>query len=449
MSATTNPTDLLAWQEERTRLMRRGVLIGYLIAIVTYCGGITLSSFNSPDYHSWFVLGVWTPAIITTPLLLAWRLGWAKLMVPAHALPISLYLGCALQLYGLADKETAMVVILSNIPSFIVTSMVLFWPGRDALIGLACAVIFNTVVILGFTTPPYASSYNMFYLVLPIGLASIFLSEYRYNTTKKFFFITRDLNKKNQNITDSIRYAKRIQRAILPPASKIQEHLPESVIFYQPKDIVSGDFYWYHQAKDATYLAVVDCTGHGVPGAFMSLIGFNGLNMLVEEKQLDDPAEILTGLDRYVGSMLQQNQVDQSLRDGMDMILCRIDSAKREVQFSGAHLPLWVVRKGKLEEHKGARFPIGDQQIKNKTFSTSTISLEHGDTVYLSSDGFADQFGGPENKKYYKKRFKAYLEKLAATDIAQQESAIQHEFNSWLGDGPQMDDVTVAGFRLV
>ncbi len=254
---------------------------------------------------------------------------------------------------------------------------------------------------------------------------------------------------KNKDITDSISYARKIQHAILPPDALIRRYLPQSFILYLTKDIVSGDFYWYAHIKGISIIAAVDCTGHGVPGAFMSLIGYNILNRIVNERKITDPKEILTELNKGVLEVLYKNESESN--DGMDIAICRIDHASRTVDYAGAMRPLWIVNKGVLTEIKGDKFPIGTKQADREdtiAYSTHTIHAAEDDTFYIFTDGYADQFGGTNNKKFSTRRFKELIVKNNPESFAMQENNIKLEHNQWKGNNEQIDDILVIGFKL-
>jgi len=209
---------------------------------------------------------------------------------------------------------------------------------------------------------------------------------------------------------DSIYYARRIQTAILPSFALLNSKLKNYFIFYMPKDIVSGDFYWMAEAENKVMIAAVDCTGHGVPGAFMSIVGFNQLNNAVQVKQARKASDILDELNKGVINTLNENTGDSSIKDGMDMTLCVFDFQAKKVDFAGANNPIILIRDNTPVKYKGDRFPIG-AFVDNKivSFTNNEINIEKGDIIYLFSDGYADQFGGPDNKKFFIKRFEDLL----------------------------------------
>lgn len=248
-----------------------------------------------------------------------------------------------------------------------------------------------------------------------------------------------------QDVTDSIRYAKRIQNSILPAESYVRTLLPESCIYYQPKDIVSGDFYWIKEKNGKVVVAAVDCTGHGVPGAFMSLIGSNILNILISEMGILDPATILTELHQRVIVALQKDFSDIKAHDGMDVSLIVIDKAAMNIQFSGAVRPLFHIRGQNLYEIKGDRYGIGSE---NPSFTTIDIKYEKGDAFYLTSDGYADQFGGAQGKKFMTKKFKELLLQMQTISMSEQRDILRQTIRDWRGNLDQIDDQLVIGVKL-
>lgn len=276
-----------------------------------------------------------------------------------------------------------------------------------------------------------------------------------------------EISRQKKEITDSIDYAQTIQRAILPPEKLLEKHLPDSFVLFKPKDVVSGDFYWTIRTEgegqvtkgegnnkpspvtrhsSLVYFAAVDCTGHGVPGAFMSIIGHNSLNRTVKDLQLTHPAEILDKLVELVTEALRaENQGE--VKDGMDLALCCLDENAMKLEYAGAYNPLLIVRKGELIEYKADRQPIGAFE-KRKPYTNHTIELEKGDCIYIFSDGVADQFGGPKGKKFGSKRLKELLLSVAQLPAKEQHEKINSEFTKWQGKEEQTDDVTLIGVRV-
>jgi PAS domain S-box-containing protein len=262
--------------------------------------------------------------------------------------------------------------------------------------------------------------------------------------------LVTELEKKNKDITASIEYAQRIQEAILPSDKLLGKGFLEHFVLYMPKDIVSGDFYWYAEKNEHSLIAAVDCTGHGVPGAFMSIIGSSNLNKIVIEQGITDPATILTELDKEVTQILKQREGNSQSRDGMDIALCSLNIFEKKLTFAGAMRPMYLFQKGELLEFKGSPFPIGGsfKFKKEKTYTTYEMYLDEGDTLYIFSDGFPDQCGGPENRKYMSKQFKEFLLRLQPQNLETQQELIHQEFLNWKGNYKQMDDVLVIGLRF-
>ena len=266
---------------------------------------------------------------------------------------------------------------------------------------------------------------------------------------KKMKEVNRIIEEKNKDLTDSINYARMIQEAIFPPQSMVKRILPNSFIFYRPKEIVSGDFYWLDEINDRIYLAAVDCTGHGVPGAFMSIVGQNLLNDAVREHKLTKPSEILDWINLGLNKTLRQSSDTNSLRDGMDIAFCCIDKTDQTIAYAGAYNPMYLFRDGVLLETKADKFPIGISfRDSISTFKNHEMKYQKGDVVYIFTDGFPDQFGGPMGKKYKYDRFQTLLKSIHEQSIHEQGQILEKEFWSWKGDLVQIDDILIIGFTL-
>jgi serine phosphatase RsbU (regulator of sigma subunit) len=228
----------------------------------------------------------------------------------------------------------------------------------------------------------------------------------------------------------------------------INRALPDSFILYKPRDVVSGDFPWYIQIKEDIFIAAVDCTGHGVPGALLSLIGYFLLNDIVRSRKVMEPGKILDLLDEGVTTTLRQDE-DATTKDGMDIALCKINLASREVEYAGAHRPLYMMKNGMMEEVKGNKFPIGGGIFKNQTnFTNTKIKLNKGDSIYFSSDGFPDQFGGPEGRKFGPKRAREIIESVHKSPMNEAVKTFDREWENWRGDQKQTDDVLLIGIKF-
>jgi serine phosphatase RsbU (regulator of sigma subunit) len=259
------------------------------------------------------------------------------------------------------------------------------------------------------------------------------------------------IEEQHAKIEDSIRYASRIQHAILPSDTQLLESLPPHFIHYQPREIVSGDFYWLTRQDGKTLFATVDCTGHGVPGAFMSVLGSNLLHQIVDENQITEPDVILSELDRRISTTLRQ-QFGGDSKDGMDVALIVLHAAdasgKRFVEFAGAGRPLWVFSHGKITEYKSAKYACGGSQHKHKTYPAHRIKVQAGDRLYLFTDGPVDQFGGPNVRKLGSTQLQAFLVETASLSIEEQGSKFNLFFNDWMKGKKQLDDVLIAGVAV-
>jgi serine phosphatase RsbU (regulator of sigma subunit) len=289
-----------------------------------------------------------------------------------------------------------------------------------------------------------------------IVLISLFLIAYtrkilrQDQKQKELFSVQKSIiEDKNNKITASINYAQRIQNAIIPQQNFIRTALGETATFYKPKDIVSGDFPYYYEKNGYKYYAAVDCTGHGVPGAMMSLIGHLILNDILNGDKLFEPGEVLNRLHAGVVKTLKQDDPENKTADGMDVALCRISPDHSEVLYAGAHRPLYHLQNGKIIQHKGDKFPVGGNQYGGKNnFTTHHVDVQKGDSLYFFSDGYPDQFGGPENLKFGPKRMRGIIEEKKEESVADVISYFEQQFEEWMGDEKQIDDVLLIGIQF-
>jgi PAS domain S-box-containing protein len=287
------------------------------------------------------------------------------------------------------------------------------------------------------------------------------IPEYNENELETVLFVGHDITEakriemeiqdKNKKITESINYAQRIQSSILPDTNIIQEHLPKSFMFYEPRDVVSGDFPWFVKNEDIIFIAAVDCTGHGVPGALLSFIGYFQLNNIVDHDKNYTAAQVLDRLHYGVRSTLKQERFDAEARDGMDIALCRIDRKNNELQFAGAHRPLYLLRDGELNQYKGNRKAIGGiphRKKAEKDFVNHVIDIQEGDKIFFFTDGLPDQIGGPEKRKYTPKKIRENI--VENKDLSMQEFGdfFSNDYREWKKDNKQIDDVLMIGIEF-
>jgi serine phosphatase RsbU (regulator of sigma subunit) len=421
---------------------------------------------------------VWTFLIIASILMFIVIVSSTTMMSKIYALiPINLviplsYLLAYSLLKALLRKRHGSV--LSYLGVFIMTSSVM----HDALLASG--------IIIGFGN--YISSYGWVVLIIlqALVLAQMFSRTYRRNINlnlnleaivkertltideqrtilekqnldlqeqKEEIETQRDhAHKQNKEITDSINYARRIQSAMLPPKRYISELLNESFILYKPRDIVSGDFYWIKQVNKYVVIVAADCSGHGIPGAFMSMLGMGYLNEIVQRREVTQAKDVLSALRKQIKNSLRQHGGRDEAKDGIDMALCVMDLKNRKMQYAGANNPLYLIRgadkEAKVIEYKPDRMPVGYYQVKDNIFNNHDIKLESGDTFYLFSDGFIDQKGGTENKKFMSGRFRKLLEGIQDQTMYDQKITLKNTLSDWMGNNPQVDDILVIGVRV-
>lgn len=258
-----------------------------------------------------------------------------------------------------------------------------------------------------------------------------------------------ELEEKNQNIIDSIQYAKRIQEAVTPTDSQMKKFFPEHFVLWRPRDIVSGDFYWMMHKNDKVVVAAADCTGHGVPGAFMSIMGISFLNQIANMPEVKNAADALNHLRTNVITSLNQEGSETDTKDGMDISLCVYDFKNMIMEFSGAYNPLYMIRDGELSVIKADRMPVGVHDRMNKPFTNNKFTIMKGDVFYILSDGYIDQFGGEKGKKFMTKRFKELLLTLYEKPMEEQSRILEETLLAWRGEIEQVDDIIIIGVRIV
>ncbi len=258
-----------------------------------------------------------------------------------------------------------------------------------------------------------------------------------------------DIEEKNKDIMSSIRYAQRIQEAVSPQKKLMEKIFPEHFVLWKPRDIVSGDFYWMMQKNGKAIIAAADCTGHGVPGAFMSIMGISFLNEIANNKDVNTAAEALNQLRHNVITSLNQEGSETDTKDGMDISLCVYDFDNMMMQFAGAYNPLYMIRDGELSVIKADRMPIGVHERDDRPFTNMEFSMHKGDIYYILSDGYIDQFGGPKGKKFMTKRFKELLLEIYTEPMDVQKDILWSKILEWRGDIEQIDDIIIIGIKVV
>ncbi|MBN1252120.1 MAG: SpoIIE family protein phosphatase [Bacteroidales bacterium] len=262
----------------------------------------------------------------------------------------------------------------------------------------------------------------------------------------------------NQSIRDSLSYASKIQNALLPSNKKMERLLSDHFIYYKPRDIVSGDFYWLNEVEDKIVVAAADCTGHGVPGAFVSLLGISFLNEIVKNSEKEKyelkPAKILNELREKLISSIINSENDTETYDGMDISICVIDKNEKTMCFAGALLPIYIVKNSdndkeiELLQLRGDIFPISMSDFESFSYTNKKVELDEGDIIYMFSDGYADQFGGDKGRKFLSANFKKLIEDIAKDSLEVQRRKLHENILSWRGDLKQVDDIMVLGIKI-
>jgi serine phosphatase RsbU (regulator of sigma subunit) len=337
--------------------------------------------------------------------------------------------------------------------------MILFKKTRDKLIVFCLSsafyfalIYFQDIVepVVEITNENRENFTHVFYMLSL--LITFLLGYYFLNINKEYEKIVLEqkdhLAEKNKEITDSINYAKRIQQAKLPDKNEIKDSLKESFILFKPKDIVSGDFYFFHRKADVCFIAAADCTGHGVPGALMSMVASEQLNDAV--RQSSGVSEILNLVNKGMKLSLRQTASADSTRDGMDIILCKIDPSARAISYAAANRPLWIIRNGQtsVEEIKATKKAIGGFTEDEQQFEIHQLQLMKGDTIYLFTDGYADQFSGTDSKKLTTKKFRELLLSYQNLAMPEQEKSLNTFIDNWKGNSEQVDDILIIGIRM-
>lgn len=256
----------------------------------------------------------------------------------------------------------------------------------------------------------------------------------------------KEIEEKNSDLNSSIRYALTIQQASFPPKAELDEFFEEAFVYHLARDIVSGDFYWWKKIENYFVIAIADCTGHGVPGAFMSMIGMTLLNEIFSDKEKISAGEALNRLDQGITAAFENSETESN--DGMDIALCIISTEEKTIEFAGAYRPLVIVSDGELIEYKATKYAIGSKDVSNKDFETNVVQYKEDDCIYMFSDGYPDQFGGPKNKKFKTKVMKEMLVEIHKKPMEEQKRLIDERLIAWMGTNEQVDDILVSGIRL-
>lgn len=422
--------------------------------------------FNSPAHFVDFLIF----RIVISTLTLIGVLYKNKLTNHPQILVLIPFLGISIQnayMYSVLSGDEFQKHTFAYIALFIAAGMFILWKPLYSIIVVVVSVLANVILFKINSSMPISEILtNGGLLTLAVAFFSILLIYQRTKlnqneiiarlalagSNEQLAVKNEIIEEKNKNIRDSINYALNIQRAVLPPIQKVESGLKDCFILYLPKDIVSGDFYWFDRklatprnnqpAQEVVAIAAVDCTGHGVPGALMSVIGSTILNQTINRTTVNNAGEALNLFNNKVTETLN------SIKDGMDMALCIINFKKLEMQYAGANNSIFIVKDGNISELKATKQAIGADTTEEKIFANNIVQLAKGDCIYLFTDGYADQFGGSEGKKYKYGRFKDLLLRIHNNPMTDQKELLHSEFLSWKGNLEQVDDVLVIGIRI-
>ncbi len=467
--------DEIAWHEQLLIHARGSLLTGVLVASFFYSGVICLLMVLSGNTDVMLFWIIASPAILMLSCYLVVNHFSLHPNILQYTILLSLSTAEAYQsAYLFVPNQT--FIAISQFPVFITFALVGLWHYKHSLISLAYIFIIHCSLFMLFTDYSFISWFSRWAILFPVAFGMLGLIKFRYDTTRKNFMLNQEIKRskvaledKNADITASINYALRIQRAILPTAETIHDLLPNSFVFYKPKDIVSGDFYFLEHRQDRLILAVADCTGHGVPGAFLSMLGINLLTQITETTTA--PHLILEELNKGIEKTLKQSQ--NKVRDGMDIGIVSLQKKRSgedfssdymaSLEFAGAINSFYAVKTNKKDntfkefiEIKGDKQAIGGGLYTakhgiSKTFTAHTISWDSETenlNFFLCSDGYQDQFGGTENRKFMTKNLKLLFQRIAGLPTQQQADEIASIFDSWKNGQTQLDDVLVIGVRL-
>ena len=453
--------NIIDWQSELNTLSVKYFKIASWVALILNPLWALSDYFVTPEYWVSFCIIRISISIFVLALLLIHN----KQETRIELFMFLSYTALVIQngyFYSVMELEMFQQQTFAMLAIFIGGSMLMLWRMRYSIaLVVLCLIFIGGMFYLNSPLTLDEIIINGGLLNLTVALFLIFLIQTRYKLHKKEIIsrlslktsndqLVRQKNiieEKNQEITDSITYARRIQEAILPSKKSINACINDCFVYYQPKDIVAGDFYWIEETPKGLLIAVADCTGHGVPGAIVSVICNNALNRAVREYNLYEPAAILDKVTELVITTFEKSATD--IKDGMDIALCRINKDGKSIEFAGANNPLWIFDKDEIESQKikGCKQPIG-RFLTQQPFKGNTIPVKKGNILYLFTDGFADQFGGKRGKKYKYKPFNNLLSKIKEQKMSDQLNSIQSEFETWKDDFDQIDDVCVFGIRL-
>jgi sigma-B regulation protein RsbU (phosphoserine phosphatase) len=467
MKQTAPSVSPLSWQAElNATAFKYHVLIAWVAVGLNPIWAIG-DYYTVPEHFTDFLIFRLAVSVLTLAVLLMRK----RLRNFPEIIALIPFIGISIQnayMYSVMDIPELQKHTFAYIALFIGAGMFVLW---RPVYSIAIVIISFIANIILFSMNSHLQTSDILInggmLTLSVALFTILLINTRTNLTKKEIIArialaasfkqleekNEIIEEKNKDISDSINYAQRIQQAVMPPLEKLDLILKDYFVLYKPKDVVSGDFYWHAngsslsldgKTNNIVVLAAVDCTGHGVPGALMSIIGTTILNQTVMNAAVNTPAEALSFLNKEVTKSLN------SIKDGMDMALVTIDQEKMELQYAGANNPIYIVRNKQFMEIKADKKAIGadTEDAAVKVFTNNVIPLQTGDCIYLFTDGYADQFGGPLGKKFKYKKFQELLVEIQDNTTEEQKHILNYHHEQWKGNLEQVDDILVIGVRV-
>lgn len=449
------------WAVELDRRAMRLHTLGAWVAAIANMAFVLNDMVVAPDH--WQRFGT-VRALVAVCILLGLFVRRRFGLGPAILLFIPYVLISAQNAYmwSYMDADTFRDHTLAYATLFLGGSMIALWTVRWSVLVLLVSVVANVWFLSAQSELPFGEIMaNGGNLMVTVALIATLMVHNRYQVSKRELILREQLEKAtveareqravieaaHQDLTASIRYSQRIQQAVLPKVDAMAGHVAEHFVLHRPKDIVSGDFHWCAHFEGRTVIAAADCTGHGVPGALMSILGSTLLKKVVVVERELRPAAILDRLREEVIAALNQQQ-QEGPKDGMDIALCVVDHAKGLVQYAGANNPLYRVRNGELTELRADRMPVGQHFVEAPPFKEHALETMPGDMFYLCSDGYQDQFGGTDGRKFGRARMRDLLAQVAQLPAGEQQRRLTQALELWQHDRPAVDDVLVLGFRL-
>lgn len=452
-------------KQEFYRTTEKFHVIACWVGVLLNLGWSVNDYFVVPEeFPTFLILRICVSSVVAALLILRKRLN-----IHIYTCALVLVAGLAIKnayMWNVMDVKHFQLHSFAYLVLFIGTGMLVLWELVYSLILVGLTIVFNILFFLLFSRISVEEfMVNGALLTLTVAIFMIFLIRTRYRLTINEIRFRLELEQskveieqqkdileeKNREITDSINYAKTIQQALLPSEQAFHEVFREGFVLFKPKDIVSGDFYWIHREGDRVFYVTGDCTGHGVPGGFMTMLGLSFLEDIISAQGIHKPGAVLDLLRERIMATLNQSGKEGESKDGMDVTVCCLDTAKNELIFASANNNVYIVRKtesgSELLEFKADRQPCGYSPV-SKPFTTHTIALQPGDCIYTFTDGYADQFGGSKGKKFRYNQLTGILTENARLPFAQQKEILSTTFAEWRGTLEQVDDVLVIGVRF-